>query len=86
MKTEYSSGQSGLFYQNFFLNLTFIVYNYICFYRRNNSRQKLRYVLVKYQSIKNNLNKYKVFITTDVVVSEIKIKNEKYNYLFIKQL
>lgn len=55
-------------------------------YRRNNSRQKLRYVLVKYQSIKNNLNKYKVFITTDVVVSEIKIKNEKYNYLFIKQL
>lgn len=53
-------------------------------YRRNNSRQKLRYVLVKYQSIKNNLNKYKVFITTDVVVSEIKIKNEKYNYLFIK--
>lgn len=55
-------------------------------YRRNNSRQKLRYVLVKYQSIKNNLNKYKVFITTDVVVSETKIKNEKYNYLFIKQL
>lgn len=55
-------------------------------YRRNNSRQKLRYVLVKYQSIKNNLNKYKVFITTDVVVSEIKIKNENYNYLFIKQL
>lgn len=55
-------------------------------YRRNNSRQKFRYVLVKYQSIKNNLNKYKVFITTDVVVSEIKIKNEKYNYLFIKQL
>lgn len=55
-------------------------------YRRNNSRQKLRYVLVKYQSIKNNLNKYKVFITTDVVVSEIKIKNEKNNYLFIKQL
>lgn len=53
-------------------------------YRRNNSRQKLRYVLVKYQSIKTNLNKYKVFITTDVVVSEIKIKNEKYNYLFIK--
>lgn len=55
-------------------------------YRRNNSRQKFRYVLVKYQSIKNNLNKYKVFITTDVVVSEIKIKNEKYNYLFIKQI
>lgn len=55
-------------------------------YRRNNSRQKLRYGLIKYQSIKNNLNKYKVFITTDVVVSEIKIKNEKYNYLFIKQL
>lgn len=55
-------------------------------YRRNNSRQKFRYVLVKYQSIKNNLNKYKVFITTDVVVSEIKIKNEKFNYLFIKQL
>lgn len=55
-------------------------------YRRNNSRQKFRYVLVKYQSIKNNLNKYKVFITTDVVVSEIKIKNEKYNYLFLKQL
>lgn len=55
-------------------------------YRRNNLRQKFRYVLVKYQSIKNNLNKYKVFITTDVVVSEIKIKNEKYNYLFIKQL
>lgn len=53
-------------------------------YRRNNSRQKFRYVLVKYQSIKTNLNKYKVFITTDVVVSEIKIKNEKYNYLFIK--